>query len=285
MSYSDFLRTKLANAPKIVDARMHLGDASSYTSRVKQGAAYIIRRTDHVINLQNDPMYPLHLNSKKATSYPGTGYGGAVQDASMYTQSLGARSIGQDVFPSVKFVQTTTCGTTPAPSLVKNSNGNVDGSKIGLNQGYQDTCAIFNPESKPQFVDTNPNLKHLGVKSRESWNGALGTNYGSQTALPVGCTTTMTQANFGPKDVTSPQYSPPPKKTDFVTGVMGLQVSRNGAFGRAPKVGSVIARSKYVESHHGNTQLDHVVYPRKFKPTTGAPAQLKINGPQHYPVA
>lgn len=284
MSYSDFLRTRQANSPKIVDVRMHLGDASTYTTRVKQGAAHINRRTDHVINLQSDPAYPLHLNSKKATSYPGTGYGGSVQDASMYTQSLGGRSVGSDVFSGVKLVQTNTCGTTPAPSLVKDSKGNYDGTKTGLNQGYQNTCAIFNPESKPLFVDTNPKLKTLGVQSRESWNGARGTNYGSQNSL-VGCTTTMTQANFDPKDAKSPLYSPPPVKTDFRTSIMGLQVSQNGAFGRAPKVGSVLAKPKYIEAHHGNTQLDHIVYPKKFKPTTGAPAQLKINSPKHYPVA
>jgi hypothetical protein len=289
MSYSDFLRTKQINAPKIIDNRMKMGDASTFTWRSKLAATYISRPTDHVITNQNNPFLPNPSTVKMPIVYKGTGLGGSVQDASMYTLSLGARSIGKDIFSNVKTVvgggTGTYCRATPSPSLVVNSNGNIDRNKIGINQGYQDTCAEFKPLSQPKFIDNLPILNKLGVQSRENWNGARGTTPGSQKPL-LGCTTTMTTANFGTKDLKAPLlHSARPVPTDFRTSIMGLQVSANGQYGRAPKVGSVIERSKYVEAHHGNSNIDHIVYPRKFIPTTGAPAQLKINSPQHYPVA
>ena len=44
-------------------------------------------------------------------------------------------------------------------------------------------------------------------------------------------------------------------------------------------------RQKYVEKHHGNDNIGRNRVPTKYQIPAGAPAQLKINDPNHYPVA
>jgi hypothetical protein len=268
MSYSDYLRTKQINSPKIIDVRQHYGDTSTYTWNKKLATSVVSRPSDHVISNQSDPFLPTPSNVKQPTSYSGK-QGGRVQDTSMYTLSLGARSIAQDKFSPVKIVQSFGCtGATPAASLIINQNGNFDGSKSGLNMGdVLNKCpSVYNPLTKSCFVDTIPALQTHKIDSL------------------VGCTTTMTSGNWGPKDEKSPQISKRPPKTDFVTSPIGPQISEYGSPGRAPKVGAALRNIPYVEGHHGNVQVNLPVY-SGFKPTTGAPAQLKINSPQHYPVA
>ena len=276
MSYADYLRTKQINQPKIIDKRMQMGDASTYTWRTKLAASTVSRPTDHVLVDQNDP-FLVATGANKPMVYKGTGQGGKVQDASLYTLSLGAKSIGQDKFSVTK--QTISGGTgsnclaSPAPSLIINQNGNYDGKKIGLNMGATIVkCPdVFTPLTKSHFVDTIPDLQTRKVDG----------------SLPSGCTSTSTVGNWTPKSEVAPNLHPKgPPKTDFLTAVQGPQVSPNGAYGRAPKVGGII-ESKYLPNfpeHHGLAKGPDPV-PSKFKPTTGAPAQKKINGPQHYPVA
>jgi len=276
MSYADYLRTKQINQPKIIDKRMQIGDASTYIWRAKLAASTVSRPTDHVLVDQNDP-FLVATGANKPTVYKGTGQGGRVQDASLYTLSLGARSIGQDKFSVTKQIVGggvgNRCLASPAASLIINENGNTDGKKIGLNMGATlvKCPAVFNPLTKSHFVDTIPDLQTNKVDG----------------PLPPGCTSTTTKGNWNPKAELTPNLHPKgPPKTDFLTAIQGPQVSPDGRFGRAPKVGGPI-ESKYLPNlpeHHGTAQTPDRV-PRKFKPTTGAPAQKKINGPQHYPVA
>ena len=276
MSYADYLRTKQINQPKIIDKRMQMGDASTYIWRAKLAANTVRRPTDHVLVDQNDP-FLVATGANKPMVYKGTGQGGRVQDASLYTLSLGARSIGQDKFSVTKQIVGggvgNKCLASPAASLIINENGNTDGKKIGLNMGATlvKCPAVFNPLTKSHFVDTIPELQTNKVDG----------------SLPPGCTSTTTKGNWNPKaEVSSNLHSLRPPKTDFLTAVQGPQVSPDGSFGRAPKVGGPV-ESYYLPNlpeHHGTAKtLDRV--PRKFKPTTGAPAQKKIDGPQHYPVA
>jgi hypothetical protein len=271
MSYSDYLRTKQINSPKIIDVRQRYGDTSTYTWNKKLATSIVSRPSDHVISNQSDPFLPTPSNVKQPTSYPGS-QGGKVQDTSLYTLSLGARSISSDVFSSTKLVvgggTGDKCLASPAPSLVINESGNTDGIRLGLNMGdVINKCPnVYNPLTKSCFVDTIPGLQTDKINSL------------------VGCSTTMTTGNWGPKDANSPQVSLRPPKTDFITSPIGPQISENGAFGRAPKVGTALRNIPYIEGHHGNVQVNLPVY-SGFKPTTGAPAQLKINSPQHYPVA
>jgi len=276
MSYADYLRTKQINQPKIIDKRMQMGDASTYIWRAKLAASTVRRPTDHVLIDQNDP-FLVATGANKPMVYKGTGQGGRVQDASLYTLSLGARSIGRDTFSVTKQIvgggAGNTCLASPAPSLIINENGNTDGKKIGLNMGATlvKCPAVFNPLTKSHFVDTIPELQTNKVDG----------------SLPPGCTSTTTKGNWNPKaEVSSNLHSLRPPKTDFLTAVQGPQVSPDGSFGRAPKVGGPV-ESYYLPitpGHHGSAKIPDRV-PGKFKPTTGAPAQKKIDGPQHYPVA
>ena len=59
MSYADYLRTKQINAPKVLDKRMNLGDASTYTWRTKLATTNIRHPTNHVITNQSDPFLVL----------------------------------------------------------------------------------------------------------------------------------------------------------------------------------------------------------------------------------
>lgn len=275
MSYTDYLRTKQINAPKIIDKRMNLGDASTYTWRTKLANTTIRRPTDHVITNNSDP-FLVQTGSKRPIVFAGSGQGGKVQDASSYTLSLGASSIGKDTFSTTKQKlgggSGNNCLATPAPSLIINHNGNYDGNKSGLNMGSVTTCnQAYTPLSESHFVDTLPDIKTHKIDG----------------SLPAGCKSTSTQGNWNSKaEVCLNLHSPPPIKTDFQTSVSGPQVSGNGKYGRAPKVGGAI-ESKYLPNfpeHHGLAQTPKSV-PAKFKPTTGAVAQKKIDGPQHYPVA
>lgn len=276
MSYADYLRTKQINQPKVIEKRMHIGDASTYTWRTKLAVNTVRRPTDHVITNESDP-FLVATGANKPTVYKGTGQGGKVQDASLYTLSLGARSIGQDRFSVSKQIVGggvgNKCLASPAPSLIINQNGNTDGIKTGLNMGATlvKCPAVFNPLTKSHFVDTIPELQTNKVDG----------------SLPPGCTSTTTKGNWSNKSEVAPNLHPKgPPKTDFRTAVMGPQVSPNGAYGRAPKVGGLV-ESYYLPNlpeHHGLAKGPDPV-PSKFKPTTGAPAQKKINGPQHYPVA
>lgn len=267
MSCSDYLRTKLINSPKITDIRQKYGDTSSYIWDKKLATSYVSRPSDHVITNQNDPFLTNPSTVKQPTSYPGK-QGGKVRDTSLYTLSLGASSIAQNSFSQTKLVQSYGCtGASPSPSLILDQQGNFDKSKIGLNMGSVTTCANdYKPLTKSFFVDTIPDLKNQKINSL------------------VGCSSTTTSGNWNPKDEKSPSVSLRPPINDFLTAPLGPQISADGSVGRAPKVGSALKNNRYVEKHHGNVKVNLPVY-KGFIPTTGAPAQLKINAPQHYPVA
>ena len=289
MSYAEFLNRKKINSPNILDTRMKFPDASSYIWRARLAAGGISRPTDHVITNVFDPSVVPTRNSKIPTVYAGTGYGGRVRDASSYTATLGATAIGRDSFGPTKIMRGAFSGTnltTSPASQVVNSNGNADGKTTGLNMGYTETCAIFTPQTKSYFVDTIPVLatRKVGVSA------VSGSRKGVQ--LPILCSTTSTagapmnaDGSLASKDEkTSNTHPVGPKKTDFLTAITGPQVSRNGAGVRAPKVGGALDRPRYVEKHHGRA-WGPKQYPSPFVPPTGAPAQLKINSPQHYHVA
>ena len=276
MSYADYLRTQQINQPRIFDRRERLGDASNYIQRTKLGASHIQRQTDHVINNQSNPFVPNPSTAKMPISFSGSGAGGRVQDASTYTLTCGARAIGHDTFSSQKTVQAFCVRATPAPSLVINSNGNVDGISTGLNMGYAQPCSLFRPLTASHLVVRSPELDRLGVQSRESWNGAEGTQYGSQNPLSENCTSTMTIANFATKVIPHGNAQSRPIRADFRTSVMGMQVSENGAFGRPGKLGGALAKPRYVEKHHGNPNVGH--------PSQVTLDDVTTNKPETYPI-
>jgi GTPase SAR1 family protein len=72
---------------------------------------------------------------------------------------------------------------------------------------------IYNPLTKSCFVDTIPGLQTDKINSL------------------VGCSTTMTTGNWGPKDANSPQVSLRPPKTDFITSFVDYNTPYETLFG------------------------------------------------------
>lgn len=317
MSYTDYLNRMKINMPKVIDTQMRLPDASSFTWRTKLGATSVNRRTDHVMNNTQDPRSSPSLVDKRAMSYVGTGFGGKVQDASSYTLSLGARSIGNDVFTGGR-IQTNTQSTsidsatgkarclvsTPASQVV-NQNGNADHDTTGLNMAYvlrqpygPAMCYTrFNPLSESQFVDTLPAIKtkKMGVLPVGSeTSGGRDTNAGAQgTIVAINTYTSgnvkdasgnvIPNANQPYNTYSEPPYNP--AKALFVTSPTGPQVGGERFPGaRASKVGGATPLAKRMITHRGWANPTRTPYPNAFVPPTGAPAQKKINDPNHYKV-
>ena len=318
MSYTDYLKRMAINTPKVIDTRMKFPDASSYTWRKKLEATSVNRRTDHVINNSQDTPAP-RLFSPMAMGFAGSGFGGKVQDASSFTLSRSATSIGRDNFRRGKIVSITQNSSgeclvqTPASQVVSQS-GNADGMRSGLNMGYtrQTTAtgatinnvgvctAQFRPLTQSQFVDTIPDLKtrKIGVQSRAP------DNLGRQIVQnPIICATTNTAGDtksqtvvdsngigvVGPKvTVPSNLHSEPPRnpeKGKFITGIQGPQVGGGNIPGsRAPKVGGVSVIRKGAITHRGWANPSRNPYPWPRVAPRGAPAQLKINDANHYKV-
>jgi hypothetical protein len=290
MSYTEYLRRSQINTPKVIDTQMRLPDASSFTWRVKMGAGRISRPTDHVITNGDEPSVTPNFHTKKVMVYAGTGQGGRVRDASDWILSSSVSGIVHDSFTGGKIQ--VECGNVKSPaSQIVGESGNADGNKLGLNMGYvkEDCCTIFRPQSKTYFVDTIPEIKthKIGIQPASAWNGAVGTMYGTQNAIVCSNTSGAAKLSSGllvPKDENTLNLHPAgPLKLDFVTAITGPQVSLNGAYGRAPKVGDALRKIPYVERHHGRAWGPRP-YPSARVPPSGAPAQLKINDANHYKI-
>lgn len=344
MSYTDYLNRKKINSPVLIDSRMRMPDASSFTWRTKLAATQVNRRTDHVINNSQDTPAP-RLFSPAVMGYPGSGFGGRVQDASSFTLAQSARSLGNDVFsgPSGRHRTSTNavfqCLTRPPASQVVSEFGNAeekfalnieDSPLAGLNMGYMRQMYIvnapispappsffvgqtelctseFHPLTKSQFVDTIPELKthKIGTQSRNPGDG-LGRQ---RVQNPIRCITTNTSGDVksevvdsnginltvAKSDVPFNSYSALPNNSvgsganlvhgAFVTGIQGPQV---GGYqfpnGRADKPGGISVVQKGVITHRGWGGRTRMPYPYPRVPPRGAPAQKKINDPNHYKV-
>jgi hypothetical protein len=335
MSYTDYLKRMVINTPKVIDTQLRLPDASSYTWRKKLESTLINRRTDHVINNSQDLGIAPRLFSPAVRGYPGTGFGGKVQDASSYTLSRGAHAIGRDTFRAAngtRRIHTVTtsasgeCLTRTPASQVVSELGNAEESLSGLNMGYTrqrrgsgdavdqvgQCTAQFRPLTKSHFVDTIPDVKFhkSGTAPQPVTTQTDGGRQNVQNPI-IFCTTTNTSgvaksiavdaAGIGlqnPKaDVPFNSYFAPPKNAigsgpnrvhgAFVTSPTGPQVggqTRGGV--RADKVGGVSVVQKGTITHRGWGGRTRTPYPYMGREGNQppAPAQLKINDPNHYKV-
>ena len=309
MSYTDYLRRKMINTPKVIDTQMRLPDASSFTWRTKLANTVVDART-HAINNTFDPSSTPYLR-RQVQSFPSSGFGGRVPDASTYTMGRAAGALGQDNF-SINKIQTVPfnaaggCLTRPPASQVVDESGNAEGSVAGLNMGYirerSGVCtAQFRPLTKSHFVDTIPDLKtrKTGTQSRDPGDG-LGRQVVQNT---INCTITDTVAGksavvdsnginvaVAKADIPYNSYSPSPKNTvgspqnlvngAFITGIQGPQTGGGNTPGsRAPIVGGVSVKPKGSITHRGQATPSINRYPHPFVPPTGAPAHLRLNGP------
>jgi hypothetical protein len=301
MSYTDYLNRKKINSPVVLDTQMRLPDASSFTWRTKLASTIVDTRT-HAINNVFDPSSTPYLR-RQVQSFPSSGFGGRVPDASTYTMGRSWRALENDNFSlnriqTVPFNAAGRCLTHPPASQVVSQNGNSDGSVAGLNMGYVTTCNDgFHPQAKSYFVDTIPELKtrKIGVQSRDPHD-----NLGRQIVQnPI---TTCTTTNTGGVTVDQLKahvpfnsYSAVPKNSigsganivhrTFVTSPTGPQTGGGNTPGsRAPIVGGVSIKPKGSITHRGWANPSRNPYPGPRVPPTGAPAQKKINDPNHYKV-
>jgi hypothetical protein len=252
MSYTDYLNRKKINSPVLIDARMKMPDASSFTWRTKLAATSINRRTDHVINNSQDTPAP-RLFSPAAMGYQGSGFGGRVQDASSFTLAQSALSLRRDVFagPSGRHRTPTNaseqCLTFPPASQVVSEFGNSEkrsttvveeSSLAGLNMGYSrqrignreaagqvgQCTSNFAPQTKSFFVDTIPELKlhKVGTAPQPVTTQSAGgrQNVQNRVSCPSGRTTTtgvgktILPLQQDPKDhVQFNSYSPLPNNS------------------------------------------------------------------------
>jgi hypothetical protein len=285
---SDYLRRKQINSPVVKDTQMRNPDVSSSIWRTKLAVSTVNGVGKHALNEVFDP-------SKTATSarisqiqsFNSSGFGGRNQDVSTYVLTKSATAIGGDNFTGGKIQSSTTGGaliagrycltTTPASQVVSElGNAETQGltgirQGLGLNMAYMrqqrsgvtiDNIGMcntrFTPQVESQFVDYLPSIKRgLGVQSREDWNGATGTHYGTQ--MPFGaagqCSSVFTQGNakiseaadgLAPKEVTRIGKPDRPHNSEYAilqTVQTGEQVGTSNLPGtRATKVGAAMRK-------------------------------------------
>ena len=313
MSYTDYLNRKKINSPVVLDTQMRLPDASSFTWRTKLASTIVDTRT-HAINNVFDPSSTPYLR-RQVQSFASSGFGGRVPDASTYTMGRSWRALENDNF-SINKIQTVPfnaaggCLTRQPASQVVSELGNADESLAGLNMGYMrqmrgsavveqvgQCTSRFNPQAKSYFVDTIPELKtrKIGVQSRDPHDN-LGRQI-VQNPITTCTTTNMGGVTVGQLKAHVPfnSYSAVPKNSigsganivhrTFVTSPTGPQTGGGNTPGsRAPIVGGVSIKPKGSITHRGWANPSRNPYPGPRVPPTGAPAQKKINDPNHYKV-
>ena len=296
MSMSDYLRRKQINAPVIKDTQMRNPDVSSNIWRTKLAVSIVNGVGNHVLNEVFDPSKTgTSARISKVQSFQSSGFGGRNQDVSTHILTKSSNSIKTDNFTRGKLKSVTTggaliagryCLTTTPASQVVSELGNAETQTTGvppglsLNMAYMrqqrsdatiDNIGMcntrFTPQTQSQFVDYLPSIKRgLGVQSREGWNGAIGTNYGTQ--MPFGaagqCSTVFTKGNakvseaadgLAPKEVTRIGKPDRPHNSEFAvlqTAPTGPQVGTSNLPGtRATKVGAAMRKIPTGIQHRG----------------------------------
>lgn len=286
MSYTEFLRRKAAAAPKIIDTTVR-SDASTITMRrrLQANAEFFTSTRQGVINNVSDPSNTGTNAVNKAPTVTTKSSGGRIPDASTFTSFVGGDAINSDggVFqPARRLVaNSNSAGSISACVAISDprpytGTGAYAANTVPQNASQRamtlESCRqpstephIQNELGGPLFVDDTIRLKHL-------------------TSCCVNNNDIAQAIHTHPADVPHNDYQARPLK-----GNGGIPVFTIARADDARKVGSYNFnrdRHKYVERHHGN---DLKVNPRqliaKYQIPRGAPAHLKINDPNHYPVA
>lgn len=285
MSYAEYMRRKAAAAPVIIDTTVR-SDASTITMRrrLQANREFFISSRQGVINNVSDPSGTGTTSLLKAPRVTTKAAGGKVPDASTFTAFVGGDAISSDggifqraqryvansndagsisrcvaIPPPVPYTGTGAFTSNMIPQNASNRTSTLENCRQPSTEPH-----IQSELSGPLFVDDTIRLKHLtscAVNNNEI-NQAIHTH---------------------PANVPHNEYQARPVK-----GRGGIPVFTTPSADDARKVGSYNFnrdRHKYVEKHHGNDNLDRRRVPKKYQIPAGAPAQLKINDPNHYPVA
>jgi len=265
MSYTEYLRSKSSAATVVVDTRPKLS-ASDFTQRQRFAASQDFpvngQRLGAVgssMELTMDPLRSVQSYQKVA--------GGKVQDASFFTSYCGGQAVGKDVQAGITpniITQTPSINiqSLPVAQTASDFVRNIQGCKVSLGEQHDP-----NTLNKPTFVDNT--IRNQGD--------------------PALCT--ARPAIHTPAAVSA--YPQVPNRPSQAGGQLALKGDSApgkdvGAFGGNPnyKPGAALRHIPRVEKHHGN---DLGVNPKqpfvRYQIPAGTPAHVKINEPNHYPVA
>jgi hypothetical protein len=286
MSYTEYLRRKAAAAPKVIDTTVR-SDASTITMRrrLQANREFFISSRQGVINNVSDPSGTGTSSLLKSPSVTTKVNGGYIPDASTFTAFVGGTAINNDggVFqPARRLIANSNsadsislCVAIPEPTPYTGS-GTYTANMVPQNAGQRamtlESCRQPSTEphiqselSGPLFVDDTIRLKNL-------------------TSCCVNNNDIAQAIHTHPADVPHNDYQARPLK-----GNGGIPVFTVSSPDDARKVGNYNFprnRHAYVERHHGNDlNVNPRRVPTKYQIPDNPPAQLKINDPNHYPVA
>jgi hypothetical protein len=275
MSYTEYLRRKAAAEPVILNTKK-FEDASMFTQKQRFAASrvFALNGADIGTTIEaNDRSGNAHrpLAYQKQTGRPA--------DASDYTAYLGSQGIRDDAAYKRGRITQTCSGCAPSVNfeVYNPAVGGVRTPGMATTQASQITRAAEacpanrgDPISDQVFVDTTIRLS-AGVPDMVV--KAANTTCCAPTAI------------HDTKDKSAyPQTPNRPSQAGGQYAIIGPNITSPDD---ARKVGAAVMSfyPPYVEKHHGN---DLNVNPKqlfvKYNPG-GLPAHLKINDPNHYPVA
>jgi len=169
-------------------------------------------------------------------------------------------------------------------------------TRTGVVQEFLMCNSDFNPQAKSYFVDTIPDVKFhkSGTAPQPVSTQTAGGRQNVQNA--ISCVTTNTAGvalNQQKADIPYNSYSALPNNSigskpnlvhgRFITAIQGPQTGGGYLPGsRAPIVGGPTPLVKRNINHRGWANPTRSPYPHPRVPPRGAPAQLKINDPNHY---
>jgi DNA-binding beta-propeller fold protein YncE len=230
--------------------------------------------------------------------------GGRIPDASTFTQYAGGQAVGKEVqagMPARRLLlnsnsagSLTGCRIVPEPIPYNPAVGGVYTANMvprDASQFTRDETACRELTGEPHnrnelgpsvFVDNtivgvkNYNLPQNNSKTYTATKCTQCGNNGSQLAKT--CTFCIGANHLHPADKpTNTRWGPRPRKS-------AQPIIVNQSPSDFHKVGAAMRKIPYVEKHHANPQIGHIVYPKTpYRIPRGTAAQLKINDPQRYP--
>lgn len=281
MSYTEYLRRKAAAEPVILNTKKPT-DASMYTLKQRLSASSVFRPDGSSIGTT------IETNDRSGNNHRPMSYvkkTGRPTDASTYTAFLGSQGIRDDAAYDRGRIRQDCSGCAPSVNFEVYSGG-VRTPGMATTQASQVTRQVQacpavrgDPISNQVFVDDTIRLS-AGVP--DMVNGGSYVN-GKWTPAPTTCCPPAPIHDTKEKKA-FPLTPNRPSQAGGQYALIGPNITRPDD---ARKVGAAVMSfyPPYVEKHHGN---DLNVNPKrpfvKYKPG-GLPAHLKINDPNHYPVA
>lgn len=230
--------------------------------------------------------------------------GGRIPDASTFTQYAGGQAVGKEVqagMPAPRLLLNSTsagslsgCRTVPEPVPYNPAVGGVYSANMvrrDASQFTRDETACRQLTGEPHnanelgpslFVDNtivgikNYNLPQNNSKTYTATKCTQCGNNGAELAKT--CSFCIGANHLHPVDKpTNVRWGPRPRKS-------AQPIIVNQSPSDFHKVGAAMRKIPYVEKHHANPQIGHIIYPKTpYRIPRGTAAQLKINDPQRYP--